>query len=99
MKHAGADTLNALEPLLRQIRKHDLLVEKTPGSFYLSSKAFLHFHEDPAGIFVDLKENLLTFTRYRTTTRSEQRNLLNRVDRCLRRCRQDQQNSRNRAAI
>src|SRR5262245_32823683 len=99
MKHVGADTLNALEPLLRQIRKHNVLVEKTPGSFYLSSRAFLHFHEDPAGIFVDLKENLLAFTPYRATTRNEQRNLLNRVDRCLRRYRQDRQNSRNKAAI
>jgi hypothetical protein len=82
MKHAGAETLKTLDPVLRQIRKHAVLVEKTPGAFYLRSKAF-HFHEDPAGIFVDLKENLLTFTRYRATTGREQRNLLNRVDRCL----------------
>jgi hexokinase len=85
MKHAGAETLKTVDPVLRQIRKHDALIEKTPGSFYLRSKAFLHFHEDRGGIFVDLKENLFTFTRYRATTRGEQRKLLNRVERCLKR--------------
>jgi len=57
--------------VLRQLRQHDALIEKTPGSFYLRSKALLHFHEHPDGIFVDLKENLLTFTRYRATIPGE----------------------------
>ena len=30
--------------MLRKLRKRDSLVERTPGSFYLKSKAFLHFH-------------------------------------------------------
>ena len=85
MKHAGADTLKALDSVLREIRKYDVLIEKTPGSFYLRSKAFLHFHEDRAGVFVDLKEDLLTFTRYRATTRGDQRNLVDRVEQCLKR--------------
>jgi len=99
MKHAGAQTLRALDPVLRQLRKHDALIEKTPGSFYLRSKALLHFHEDPDGIFVDLKDNLLTFTRYRATTRGEQRNLLNRVERCLKRQSAKLVTSRNKTAI
>jgi len=34
---------------------HPALVEKRPGIFYVSGKAFLHFHEDPAGLFADLR--------------------------------------------
>ncbi len=80
MKHAGADTLNTLDPLLGALRKHRVLVEKSPGVFYLKSKAFLHFHEDPAGIFADLKEKRDGFTRYRVTTTIERKQFLARVD-------------------
>lgn len=83
MKHAGPDTLETLDSVLRQLRKRQLLIERRPGSFYVRSKAFLHFHEDPAGIFADMKEDLRTFTRYRVTTSVEQRKLLSRVERCL----------------
>ncbi len=31
------------------------LQEKQPGVFYREGKAFLHFHEDPAGLFADLR--------------------------------------------
>jgi hypothetical protein len=31
------------------------LTEKKRGTFYKKSAAFLHFHEDPAGIFADIK--------------------------------------------
>ena len=83
MKHAGPNTLKTLAPVLRQLRKRRLLVEKRPGAFYLRSKAFLHFHEDPAGIFADVKEEILTFKRYRARTSREQKKLLCRVDQCL----------------
>ena len=55
MKHAGADALDALEPVLEQLRALACLKEKNRGTFYRKSKAFLHFHEDPAGLFADLK--------------------------------------------
>jgi len=55
MRHAGAITLNQLEPLLRRIRTLGALKEKSRGVFYLRSKAFLHFHEDPAGLFADVR--------------------------------------------
>lgn len=29
--------------------------EKKPGVFYWKSQAFLHFHEDPTGLFVDIR--------------------------------------------
>lgn len=58
MKHAGEATLDALEPLLGELRLLPRLKEKKRGTFYVGSKAFLHFHEDPAGPFADLKTSL-----------------------------------------
>ena len=55
MKHAGAAVLDRLEPLLDRIRACGGLREKSRGIFYLKSRAYLHFHEDPAGIFVDIR--------------------------------------------
>jgi hypothetical protein len=55
MKHAGAASLDQLEPLLQRIRACGGLREKSRGIFYLKSRAYLHFHEDPAGIFVDVR--------------------------------------------
>jgi hypothetical protein len=83
VKHAGPQALSNLEPVLRVLRAHDALTERTPGSFYLKSKAFLHFHEDAAGLFADVKADLLAFTRYRVSTRAEQKDFLALVSRCL----------------
>ena len=55
MKHAGGAALDAIEPLLGRIRACGVLTEKSRGIFYLKSRAFLHFHEDPAGMFVDIR--------------------------------------------
>lgn len=55
MKHAGPSALNDLEPLLAQLRDLSGLVEKKRGVFYRKSQAFLHFHEDPRGLFADLR--------------------------------------------
>jgi hypothetical protein len=55
MKHAGPEALDQLEPILLEIRRLDGLREKKRGSFYRGSSGFLHFHEDPAGFFADLK--------------------------------------------
>jgi hypothetical protein len=41
--------------LLQRIRSFDGLVEKSPGIFYRKSKPFLHFHDDPSGIFADVR--------------------------------------------
>lgn len=83
MKHAGAATLTQLDPLLTDIRKRPLLREKSLGAFYCKSKAFLHFHEDVAGIFADVKLDFVEFTRLRATTEKEQRALLKKIDRSL----------------
>lgn len=55
MKHAGAAAFEALSDLLEGLRSRTALVERRPGIFYVSGKAFLHFHEDPAGLFADLR--------------------------------------------
>ena len=56
MKHAGADTLDRLDTLLAQVRVLPGLKEKTRGAFYWKGRAFLHFHEDPQGLFADLRD-------------------------------------------
>jgi hypothetical protein len=55
MKHAGAASLDRLEELLGKLRQIGALKEKSRGVFYWRSKAALHFHEDPAGLFADLR--------------------------------------------
>jgi hypothetical protein len=55
MKHAGADTLAELAGLLTSIREVAGLVEKANGVFYRKGQAFLHFHEDPTGLYADVK--------------------------------------------
>jgi hypothetical protein len=55
MKHAGPAAIAALEPLLAEIRPRGGLVEKRPGVFYRKGRACLHFHEDPAGLFADIR--------------------------------------------
>jgi hypothetical protein len=69
MKHAGPDALDRLEPLLTRVRALPGLIEKTRGTFYRKSRAFLHFHEDPAGLFADIRAgNGADFDRIDVTT-------------------------------
>jgi hypothetical protein len=55
MKHAGPKALDALAPLLNDLRAMPGLVERSRGVFYRKGRAFLHFHEDPTGLFADLR--------------------------------------------
>ena len=83
MKHANQDTLAVLSPLLEQIRSRvPPLKEKGAGKFYLKSVAFLHFHDDPAGIFADLKVNG-DWERYPVNTEEEYAELLVAIDQQL----------------
>ena len=82
MKHAGAETLRQLSDLLDQIRQRHGLKEKKLGIFYCKSKSFLHFHEDPAGIFADISSGD-QFRRYPVNTAKQQRALLTAIDRAL----------------
>ena len=75
MKHAGEQALDALEDVLEQIRKQKDLKERKRGVFYKGSVAFLHFHEDPSGLFADLKSGK-EWARYPVGTKSERREFL-----------------------
>ena len=83
MKHAGPDALDQIEPMLAKIRKLEGLKEPRRGTFYRGSSAFLHFHEDPAGMFADIKLDG-DFQRFRVTTRKEIDAFLARTARALR---------------
>ena len=79
MKHAGPAALDDIEPLLAQIRVAvPSLNEKKRGTFYRRSKGFLHFHEDPTGMYADLRVND-AFERFRATTPEEQAALVERI--------------------
>lgn len=54
MRHARDQELDRIEGLLIELRALPGLVERKRGIFYRKSKAFLHFHEDPKGLFADL---------------------------------------------
>jgi len=82
MKHASAQTLQQLSDLLDQIRQRQGLKEKKLGIFYRKSKSFLHFHEDPAGLFADISIGE-DFNRYPVNTAKEQLALLAAIDRAL----------------
>ena len=83
MRHARPDDLAPLEATLAQLRSFDALVERKPGTFYLKSRGFLHFHIDGDDIWADVKINGATFDRVRATTKSEQRALVGAVRRSL----------------
>ena len=54
------------------------LVEKARGVFYVRSKAFLHFHEDPSGLHADVRLGS-EFSRVRVETAEERNALLARI--------------------
>lgn len=78
MKHATSVVLDALEPLLKKLRQIDALSEKKHGVFYRRRSAFLHFHEDAAGFFADLRLET-GWRRLPVTTAAERNELLRLV--------------------
>jgi hypothetical protein len=83
MKHAGADALDVLEPPLADIRGRAELKEKKRGSFYRKGRAWLHFHEDPAGLFADLR-GPSEWLRLRVSEPAERQVLIEAIDEALR---------------
>ncbi len=79
MKHAGPATLARISPLLEELRARPVLREQRPGVFYLKSRAFLHFHDDPSGIFADVRL-AEGFVRLPVTSSSQQSDLLEQID-------------------
>jgi hypothetical protein len=82
MRHAGPDTLARIPQLLAALRERTALRERRPGIFELKSRAFLHFHDDPTGIYADVRL-ADDFVRLCVTSRSGQSDLLDRIDDCL----------------
>lgn len=83
MKHASPETLTQLSSLLEHVRQYAGLRERKIGTFYRKSAAFLHFHEDPAGIFADVR-GLQDWERFPVKTPAQQQQLLNRIAELLR---------------
>jgi hypothetical protein len=82
MKHAGPSTLARIAPLLEKLRARPVLRERRPGIFELKSRAFLHFHDDPTGVYADVRL-ADDFVRMPVTSLSDQADLLERIDDCL----------------
>jgi hypothetical protein len=78
VRHARAQALDELEPFLVRLRAVPGLVEKARGVFYVRSKAFLHFHEDPSGLHADVRLGS-EFSRVRVGTAEERNALLARI--------------------
>ena len=81
MKHAGPEALDTLAELLAAVRARGLK-EPRRGIFYRKSKAWLHFHEDRAGLFADIRLEA-EWERFRVSDAAEQANLLRLIDRSL----------------
>ena len=79
MRHATPDDLVPIEALLRDLRSVSGLVERTPGIFYRRSRAFLHFHADPSGLFADIRLHGDDFERIPVSSPDAQLALLSQV--------------------
>jgi hypothetical protein len=78
VRHARPQDLGPLEPLLVDLRGEPRLRETKPGTFYRGSRAFLHFHVDPAGLFADVRP-ATTWERLPVDTPAQQQALLDLV--------------------
>jgi hypothetical protein len=78
MRHITPSSLDRLEAFLVELRRLEGLREKKRGVFYRRSRAFLHFHEDPEGLFADVRL-IDEFERFRVSSRTEQKALLVRL--------------------
>jgi len=65
--------------MLGQLRTFPTLRERKLGVFYRRSRAFLHFHEDPGGIYADVRLGGPDFERFPVGSAAEQREVLRRI--------------------
>jgi hypothetical protein len=82
MKHATKEGLIPIAALLDKIRLDSRVKERGTGVFYRRGKAFLHFHEDPRGIFADIR-GPVDWERFAVADRSGQASLLARMSELL----------------
>lgn len=83
MKHASAETLARLEDVLDALRRVPGLLERKPGVFYRQARAFLHFHEDPKGLYADVRLDGDAFQRFALASRDERLRLIEAVRACV----------------
>jgi N-acetylglutamate synthase-like GNAT family acetyltransferase len=79
MRHATPEDLVPIEALLGDLRSLGGLVERNPGTFYRRSRAFLHFHADPSGLFADVRLQGDDFERIPIDSPASQAALLSQV--------------------
>jgi hypothetical protein len=80
---AGRAALDWLEPMLRSLREMPALRETGRGTFYRGARAFVHFHEDPTGLYADVRFGD-DFDRIDVTTTAKQQKLARRIRTALR---------------
>jgi len=78
VRHAGPAALAELGDLIEAVRAYGLN-EPRPGIFYRKGRAWLHFHEDPAGLFADLRAGA-DWQRYRVAEPTERAELLAAIE-------------------
>jgi hypothetical protein len=83
MKHATPSSLQQITELLVALRSFGELKETKTGTFYRGRSAFLHFHEDPAGLFADAKLDGREFTRFSLSELDGKDKLLKAVSNAL----------------
>ena len=81
MTHATETALQALLPLLRQLREIKSLREVKPGIFYLRGQAFLHFHDEGGALVADIKKARGGFDRFALASPPDQRKLVDEAKR------------------
>jgi hypothetical protein len=85
VKHADAATFARLEDVLVALRSQPELKEVRHGAFYRRGRAFVHFHDDPSGLFADVRlDPAGDFVRVEVTSIPQRRRFLTEVRRALR---------------
>jgi hypothetical protein len=84
LRHARDEDLDRIEPLLGRLRALGALRERKRGCFYFKSKGFVHFHEDPKGMFADLRQiDTRDDRRVKVDTSAEQDDLIEQAKKVL----------------
>jgi hypothetical protein len=56
MAHADTTALQAVQPVIRQLREIKGVREMKPGIFHVRGAAFIHFHDENGVLHADLKK-------------------------------------------
>jgi hypothetical protein len=76
MSHGVPAAPDELATLLEELRRLPGLVEKKRGVFYRRSQSFLQLHEDPSGLYADVRAPHGDFLRFQMIAKEDQAELL-----------------------